>query len=292
MPSTVALVAVVPERGTGPARPGPGRARAAVAHGRAELHPVPDRLDVRHQRLDAGRVGRHLELALGDPLGEGVHDLAEVGRLVRAGDAAGLAGEEPLRRAGRDAVEEAGGDRHRLVRRAQRLDRPGGRAGPPPGRRVGHRRQRAGRRRSRRPAGRAAGRPPASAPGWSSGSAAVRRSSLTRPPSDSVRAGRPSTFSTLTPSSSRNRDGWSPSSSGDAHGGDDEALAGAGARDVEQPALLDEQLARRWSAAPARRCRSGRRRAASSGGGGRASRPAGRARRRRAATRGPWPGAR
>ncbi len=47
----------------------------------------------------------------------------------------------------------------------------------------------------------------------------------------------------LTPSSSRNRDGCSPSSSADGHGGDDQALARARARDVEQPALLEEQLA-------------------------------------------------
>ena len=64
-------------------------------------------------------------------------------------------------------------------------------------------------RASRRP-------PPPLIAGLVAGSAAVRRSSLTSPPSDSVRSGRPSTFSTVTPSSPRNRDGWSPSSSGEA----------------------------------------------------------------------------
>ena len=49
-----------------------------------------------------------------------------------------------------------------------------------------------------------------------SGSATVRRSSLTRPASDSGRAGLPTTFSMVTPSSARNRDGCSPSSSAEA----------------------------------------------------------------------------
>ncbi len=53
-------------------------------------------------------------------------------------------------------------------------------------------------------------------PGVVPGSATVRRSSLTRPASDSGRDGRPSTFSIVTPSSARNRDGCSPSSSADA----------------------------------------------------------------------------
>jgi hypothetical protein len=48
------------------------------------------------------------------------------------------------------------------------------------------------------------------------GSTRVRRSSLTSPARDSGRSGRPVTASTGTPSSSRNRDGCSPSSSKDA----------------------------------------------------------------------------
>ncbi len=77
------------------------------------------------------------------------------------------------------------------------------------------------------------------------GSATVRRSSLTSPASESGRAGRPSTFSTGTPSSARKRDGWSPSSSARGDGGDDQSRPGAGARDVEEAALLLEQLATR-----------------------------------------------
>ena len=52
--------------------------------------------------------------------------------------------------------------------------------------------------------------------GLVSGSVTVRRSSATMPASDSVRGGLPSTVPTVTPSSSRNREGWSPSSSREA----------------------------------------------------------------------------
>ena len=48
------------------------------------------------------------------------------------------------------------------------------------------------------------------------GSARVRRSSATRPSIDSGRLGRPMIGSMLTPSSSRKREGCSPSSSGEA----------------------------------------------------------------------------
>ena len=51
--------------------------------------------------------------------------------------------------------------------------------------------------------------------GDTAGSVACRRSSATSPPSDSGRDGRPSWCSIVTPSSSRKREGCSPSSSGD-----------------------------------------------------------------------------
>ena len=95
-------------------------------------------------------------------------------------------------------------------------DRPGRRAGAPPGRRVGLRAPAGGRRWSRRPAGPGGARRRARSGSLVAGSATVRRSSLTRPAIDSGRGGRPSTSSTVTPSSSRNRDGCSPSSSGEA----------------------------------------------------------------------------
>ncbi|SCF98936.1 hypothetical protein GA0115255_1146817, partial [Streptomyces sp. Ncost-T6T-2b] len=43
----------------------------------------------------------------------------------------------------------------------------------------------------------------------------------------------------------RKREGWSPSSAGAFDGGDDEAFAGAGRGDVEEPALLGEEGAGR-----------------------------------------------
>jgi len=80
-----------------------------------EAQPAPDRVDVLHQDVNVGR-----QVGGGHALGEGVDDLADVGGLVGGRDAAGLAGEEPLRRALEQPVEDARRDRHRLRRVAQR----------------------------------------------------------------------------------------------------------------------------------------------------------------------------
>ena len=155
------------------------------------------------------------QLLGGHPLGERVHDLSEVDGLVGGRDAARLAAEEPLGRTRHQRLEHAGRDRDRPLRIAHRSRRPRRGAGPPPRGRVGLRHEldvrRPPRRRGRRGAGR---RPPAAAARWP-GSATVRRSSATRPPSDSGRGGRPSRCTGLISSSARNRDGCSPSSSVD-----------------------------------------------------------------------------
>ena len=77
-----------------------------------------------------------------------------------------------------------------------------------------------------------------------SGSTVVARSSATSAATARGRRGRPVTSRGSTPSSVRKREGWSPSSAGRLDGGDDQAVAGAGGRDVEEPALLGEQRAR------------------------------------------------
>ena len=73
---------------------------------------------------------------------------------------------------------------------------------------------------------------------------------------------------------------------------DQQPLAGAGAGDVEQPALLGQHRGPGQRRAAARRGRSGRPGATCPVGAGRARCPPGRGRRRPAATRGPWSDAR
>ena len=256
---------------------------AGLGPRRAEVEAVPHRVDVLHQDVDRG-----LDLAGRHALGERVQQLAEVGRLVGPGDASGLALEEPLGRADQHRLEHAGRDRHRLVGVTDRLHGAAGGAGAPPGRRVGARHQRRAEPIDS-PASRASRRAAASRSGSVvAGSATVRRSSLTRPghrqrprrAADDLLDG----DAELLEEARR----LLAVVVGGGDRGDDEALARAGARDVEEPPLLHQQLARRRPAGRCRPRRSGRPAAASSGAAGRASPPAGRGRRRPAATPGPW----
>ena len=93
---------------------------------RAELQAAPHRVDLLHQQREALDVGAGVELSGGDALGDRVHHLAEVGRLVGADDAARLVGQEPPGRADPERVEHRGGDRDRLLGIAQRLGRQRG----------------------------------------------------------------------------------------------------------------------------------------------------------------------
>ena len=151
---------------------------------------------------------------------------------------AGLALEEPLGRAGQQR-RPARSPRRSPARSAGRG--PAARSGSAPGcptRSPGRRPRRPGGRATvgRRPASRAAGgpRPRAAARAWRRGRRAVRRSSATSPASDSgapaagrlaVRPG-----STVAPSSSTNRDGCSPSSSGEPTAVTTQPLRGPGCR--------------------------------------------------------------
>ena len=163
-------------------------ALAAARPRRAEGQLVPDLVDVRHQLLDVAGPGG--ELALGDPVGEGVHERCRSpGAWLDVGCAAGLALEEPLRRALGQAGQRArreptgsSGGAHRPLGAAERPGAPpaspGRRPAPGRGRRCVLGASRASRRAaaSRSGSGDVAGRP------------AVRRSSATSPASDSGRA--------------------------------------------------------------------------------------------------------
>ena len=178
---------------------------------------------------------------MGHPLGEGVQDLAQVGRLVHGGDAARLALEEPLGGADEDRLQHARRDRHRALGVADRLDGAGGAAGAPPGGR-GRRTAPAGGRRPPLPPGqRAGGPPPRAAARETSGSAAVRRSSATSPPRDRGRGGRPSWCSMRDAELLEEPRRLLAVVVGGAHRADHQPATRAGAGDVEEAALLHQE---------------------------------------------------
>jgi hypothetical protein len=67
------------------------------------VQPAPDLVDVAHQGLDVG-----VDIAGRDSFRQGVHDLADVGRLVGGRGAAGLADQEPAGRAHHDVLDQGG----------------------------------------------------------------------------------------------------------------------------------------------------------------------------------------
>ena len=225
---------VVPGDEAAQRRVGPRSRSRAPRPRRAERDLVPDR---RRRAPSAsstvGRVGA--QLALGDPVGERVHDAAEALRLVgatarRRPRARGTTG--PGRSSDRSsALAESV---HRLVGRPHRRRASGSAARVPHQRgRVGLGRQRPAAdlgRRQARPAGAAAAR--RSAVGLVRGRRRCAAARRPGPASDSgrARAALHGARTVPTPSSSRNRDGCSPSSSGEATAVTTSRCAGAGAR--------------------------------------------------------------
>ena len=186
-------------------------ALAFAGPGRPERHPVPDPVDHAHQ------VVLGCDLAPGHPVGDGMDDDPEAlgGRADHG--AAGLLLQEPLGGAGQQALERARGHPDRLVGVAHRRGRAARRTEPPPRGGVCGRRQRPPVHLGRGECGQRRWAAARRSSSGSLGSAAVRRSSATTPASDSGRRGRPCRCSgSPAPSSSRNRDGCSPSSSGEA----------------------------------------------------------------------------
>ena len=164
---------------------------AAGRPGGAELQPAPDRSTwaISSSTPPSSGVARR-STSLATRVGEGVHDRCRspgdcVRRLVPAASRARnhCAGS-------RECVQGAGGEPAPAGPGRAAAAPPVARLGCPtrsPGRRVGD--QQPARRPCSRPAGPAGGRRPAAQRRVASGSAAVRRSSATRPASDSGRAG-------------------------------------------------------------------------------------------------------